>query len=57
VVAANVRKIRTFLYTGRVGNPLRGKRPRRRVTESIKTWRPKSSTVSTTGDPDPPLIA
>ena len=56
VVAANVRKIRTFLYAGRVGKSNNGKRPRRRVTKPINTWRPKSSTVSTTGDPDPPLI-
>ncbi len=68
VVAANVRKIRTFMSL-RPGT-LPRKRPRRRTTESVSAWRPPLPSISTTAstaaayaaasttaDPDPPLTA
>ena len=55
VVAANVRKIRTFM-SWRSGT-LSRRRPRRRTTEPVSAWRPPSPGVALTADPDPPLTA
>ena len=55
VVAANVRKIRAFMSSRPGAAPL--KRPRRRNTEPLSTWRPPPPTTVKTADPDPPLTA
>jgi hypothetical protein len=59
VMAANVRKIRTFLAERQMqlvpAGPVR--RPRRRKTRSLDEWRPKSQGIQPGSDPDPPLVA
>jgi hypothetical protein len=56
VMAANVRKIRTFLAT-KAATRIGAARPRRRRTRSIETWRPTSLSARPTPGPDPPLTA
>ena len=55
VVAANVRKIRTFMSWHPGTLPRR--RARRRTTKPVSAWRPPSPGVALTADPDPPLTA
>ena len=55
VMAANVRKIRTFLSL-RPSAPDR-KRSRRRSTKPVATWRPPPPRAVRSADPDPPLTA
>ena len=57
VVAANVRKIRSFLAARTAEGSTKPRRPRRRKTSSIAHWRPPSATATGSSDPDPPLIA
>ena len=56
LMAANVRKIQSFIANSAAspGSPTR--RPRRRRTRSVGTWRPKAPANSTIG-PDPPLVS
>jgi hypothetical protein len=58
LLAANVRKIRTFLEgaAARRLSPDRH-RPRRRRTRPLQTWRPRTVADSATPGPDPPLTA
>ncbi len=60
VLAANVRKIRTFMATRGAPTPTGAKRPRRRRrrrTEPLTAWRPPVRQVALSTDPDPPLTA
>ena len=57
VLAANVRKIRTFIFAAPAGTPGRRKRPRRQTTEPLTAWRPTMPKAAVSGDPDPPLLA
>jgi hypothetical protein len=57
VVAANVRKIRTYVATKALGHSKKPNRPRRRLTAPITQWLPSMATASGSSDPDPPLIA
>ena len=60
LLAANVRKIRTFLEEAavrRAAPDSSGSRPRRRRTPSLATWRPRVGADPMTSGPDPPLIA
>ena len=60
LLAANVRKIRTFLAdeaVRRAAPDHPSLRPRRRRTRSLETWRPRASATSLNAGPDPPLIA
>ena len=57
LMAANVRKIRTFLATKALGRSATTRYPRRRPTRSIETWRPASPRVAPASGPDPPLTA
>jgi hypothetical protein len=56
LMAANVRKIQAFIANSAAlpGSPAR--RPRRRRTRSVGTWRPQAPTISTIG-PDPPPVS
>jgi len=58
MMAANVRKIRTFLAMK--SQALSGsvkRRPRRRRTRPIQSWHPASLGLDPTPEPEPPLIA
>ncbi len=57
VVAANVRKIRSFLAARAVERSGKSRRPRRRRTTPITHWRPPAATATGSSDPDPPLTA
>ena len=57
VVAANVRKIRSFQAARTAGGSSKPRRPRRRKTTPITHWRPSAATATDSSDPDPPLIA
>jgi len=57
ILAANVRKIRSFLLVTRTGPGTAQRRSRRRRTRSIENWRPQSPSVPVATGPDPPLIA
>jgi hypothetical protein len=57
VVAANVRKIRSFLAARAVAGSSKPRRPRRRLGTSITHWRPSAAAATGSSDPDPPLIA
>jgi hypothetical protein len=57
LMAANVRKIQSFLgsiASARAGTPTR--RPRRRRTRALESWRPEAPAIARAG-PDPPIIA
>ena len=56
VVAANVRKIRSFLAARTLEGSSKPRRPRRRKTTPITHWRPPAATATDSSDPDPPLI-
>jgi len=56
-MAANVRKIRSFLAARGPKGSDRSRRPRRRKTTPIAHWRPTVATTTGSSDPDPPLIA
>ncbi len=57
VVAANVRKIRSFLAARAGERSGKSRRPRRRKTMPITHWRPPTSVATGSSDPDPPLTA
>jgi len=59
LMAANVRKIRTFLVTKMLGRTATASRHprRRRRTKSIETWRPASPSPAPASEHGPPLIA
>ena len=56
LMAANVRKIQTFIANSVASSDSPARRPRRRRTPSLGAWRPKTPTISTIG-PDPPVVA
>lgn len=56
LLAANVRKIQTFITSTAVSSGSPARRPRRRRTRSVGTWRPKTPAIATVG-PDPPLVS
>jgi len=56
LMAANVRKIRSFLAAKASTKPGTA-RPRRRRTRSIATWRPAPLAAAPSSGPDPPLTA
>jgi hypothetical protein len=58
LLAANVRKIRSFLEDAaarRLVPEGPHRRPRRRRTRPLETWRPRSHMGLVASDPDPPL--
>ena len=57
VVAANVRKIRSFVAGTATGRSNKPRRPRRRKTTPITQWRPTAAAASGSSDPDPPITA
>jgi len=57
LMAANVRKIRTYLEDRANFGESRSARPRRRKTRSIEKWRPTASGQRVVSGPAPPLIA
>jgi len=56
LMAANVRKIQSFIAISSASSDSPARRPRRRRTPSLGAWRPKAPTISTIG-PDPPVVA
>ena len=57
VVAANVRKIGSFLAARAAERAGKPRRPRRRKTTPISHWRRPAASATGSSDPDPPLIA
>ena len=53
LLAANVRKIQSFIASRAINADGPVRHTRRRRTRSVEIWRPKASTISTIG-PDPP---
>ena len=56
LMAANVRKIQSFITTSAVNSNAAVRRIRRRRTPSVEIWRPRAPKVSSIG-PDPPLTS
>ena len=57
VVAANLRKIRSFLAARALESSSKPRRPRRRRATPVGHWRPSAAAATGSSDPDPPLIA